>query len=76
LTRFGAGCEDGDFAVRSSREQTESVGDDRLLSAVHVRELTDPDGEWQLECVELAEPDLVLVAIDSSADRVSEAAFS
>jgi hypothetical protein len=42
LTRFGGG---GDFGERLSKEQVESVGDDRLMSGVHARELTDPEGE-------------------------------
>lgn len=74
LTRFVGG---GDFGERLSKEQTESVGDDRLRSGVHARELTDPDGEWQLEARdELTEPGRIFLRTDSSAELMSEAAWS
>jgi hypothetical protein len=47
LTRFGD--DTGDLAEKASKEQTESVGEDKLVSGVQARELTDPEGEWQLE---------------------------
>jgi hypothetical protein len=52
----------------SSEEQIEFVGEGTLVSAVQVRELTEPEGEWRLEeQEEVTEPDRVLVATEFSA---------
>lgn len=62
--------------VKSSKEHTEFVGEERRVSGVAARELIDPAGEWQLELLELTEPFRVLVTTESSAMSISVAARS
>lgn len=73
LTRLG----ELDLLERSSKEQTDSVGEDMRVSGVHERELIEPDGEWQLELLdELTDPGRALLMMDSSAALMRVAARS
>jgi hypothetical protein len=75
LTRFGGDW--GGFRERSSKEQRESVGEDTRVSGVQARELTDPEGEWQLEPrEEPAEPGRNFRSTESSAALMSAEARS
>jgi hypothetical protein len=75
LVRFGGDW--GDLTGNSSKEQTELVGEDTRVSGVQARELTDPEGEWQLEARdELTEPGRNLLRTDSSAALTRAEAWS
>ncbi len=70
FTRFGFWVLD----ARSSNEQTELVGD---VSTVQVLELTDSEGEWQLDDLEdMIEYVRFLLTTDASAAWISSEAWS
>lgn len=66
FTRF-TGCD--------SKENEAAVGVDICVSGVHARELTDSEGEWQLEPHELTDNGRIFLTTDSSAAATRAAAF-